>query len=155
TSRMTELEREWRMLSRSDPDGELMNLWARVAPSSWIDRKRWRDAAPAARLDVVVALASDAEGVDTGAAAVDALRLALTEWEVPVGARTRWRPFEEDFDGVPELLAKPLRAASEALSRHDWETVALERAHHLERDVHEAALARFPERAHLARALAF
>jgi hypothetical protein len=51
TSRMTELEREWRRLSRPDPDAGLMDLWARVAPPAWIDRKRWRDAAAASRLE--------------------------------------------------------------------------------------------------------
>src|SRR6187549_1515597 len=42
TSWMTELEREWRRLARRDPERGLMDLWARVAPPAWIDRKRWR-----------------------------------------------------------------------------------------------------------------
>src|SRR5258708_7083616 len=33
--RMTDLEREWRLLSRPDPDAGLMDLWARSAPASW------------------------------------------------------------------------------------------------------------------------
>src|SRR4051794_21316085 len=45
-ARMTELEREWRRLSKVDPEAGLMELWARIAPPSWIDRKRWRDSAP-------------------------------------------------------------------------------------------------------------
>src|SRR5262245_39454376 len=54
STRMTALEREWRALSRSDDDGTLMDLWARIAPSTWIDRKRWRDADPASRVDAAV-----------------------------------------------------------------------------------------------------
>src|SRR5450432_1499541 len=64
TRRMTELEREWRRLTREDPDAGLMDLWARIAPPAWVDRKKWRDSAPAARLDAAIALAADAENVD-------------------------------------------------------------------------------------------
>jgi hypothetical protein len=154
TSRMTHLEREWRTLSRSDPDAGLMDLWASIAPSSWIDRKRWRDGDPATRLDIAIALAADVEGIEAAEAAIRGLRAALAEWALPIGSRVRWRWFELDVDGTSELLAKPLRAACEALSSSDAKAVILERAHRLERDVQEEALGRFPGRVMLARALA-
>jgi hypothetical protein len=144
TSRMTDLEREWRRLTRVDLDAGLMDLWARIVPSAWIDRKPWRDADPAARLDLAIALAADVEGVEAVEAAIGALRASGTK----VGARVRWRTFERDFEGTPELLATALHAARERVSAS-----ALDRARHLERDVHEAALVRFPERPTLARAL--
>src|ERR1700722_19337039 len=77
---MRDLEREWHALSRPDPDGELMDLWAQIAPASWIDRKRWRDAEPVARLNAAIALAADVEGVEAEEAAVAALRVALAGW---------------------------------------------------------------------------
>ena len=153
TSRMTALEREWRMLSRVDRDGELMDLWARVAPASWLDRKRWRDSASAAQLDACIALASDVEGVEAAEAAVVALRTALAASGTTVPERVRWRGFERDFEGTAELLEEPLRAALAALSAREHASVALERARALEEIVHEAARRRFPERASLARAL--
>jgi hypothetical protein len=149
-SRMTDLEREWRMLSRPDPDAGLMDLWARVAPPSWIDRKRWRDSDPEARLDAAVALAADAAGVERAEGAIGSLRAALATWGTGTGARIRWRPFERDSGPVAALLAEPLRAAREALSGRGLERVAVERAQQLEREVHAAASARFPERDQLA-----
>ena len=154
TRRMTDLEREWRRLSRSDPDGRLMDLWTRVAPVSWVDRKRWRDSEPAAQLDATIALAADVEGVETAESAIGALRVALAAWGIPIGFRMRWRSFEHDSDRTTELLAKPLGAACEALSAQGLESVVVLRAQRLERDVHEAALVRFPERPLLARGLA-
>jgi hypothetical protein len=154
SARMTALEREWRALSRSDEDGALMDLWARIAPGSWIDRKRWRDAAPARRGDAAVALASDVEGVEAAEAAIGALRHALAPWNGSVACRIRWRPFAGDFDGTAELLGPALRAAREALSVRDGARLALEGARTIERAVERAARARFPERAVLARALA-
>ncbi len=154
TSRMTDLEREWRTISRSDPDGGLMDLWAQIAPFSWIDRKRWRDSDPDARLDAAIALAADVEGVETAESAIDALRVALAAWGTPIGSRIRWRSFEHDSECTAELLAEPLRAAREVLSASGVRSVALERAQHLARDVQEAALLRFPERPLLARGLA-
>ena len=154
TSRMTELEREWRRLSRTDRDGELMELWARLVPPAWLDRKRWRDSAPAAQVDAAIALASDVEGVEAAEAALGALRVALAASGTSIPSRVRWTSFERDFEGTAELLAKPLRAALDALSVHDHASVALDRARALERDVHETARAGFPERVHLARALA-
>lgn len=151
---MTDLEREWRTLSRSDPEGGLMDLWARIAPFSWIDRKRWRDGDHAVQLDTAIALAADVEGVEAAESAIDSLRVALATWGIPIGARIRWRPFEQDSDSTAELLAEPLRAACEALSARDVESVALERARHLERDVRDRACVRFPERALLAESLA-
>lgn len=154
TSRMTDLEREWRMLSRPDPDAGLMDLWARIAPPAWIDRKLWRDADHAARLDAAVALAADPDGVQAAESAIGSLRFALAAWGAPIGARVRWRPFERDAPIVTELLAAPRRVASQAVSAREFGPVALERALDLERDIHEAACARFPERPGLARDLA-
>jgi len=154
TSWMTDLEREWRTLSRSDPDGRLMDLWARVAPLSWIDRKRWRDSDPAVQVDAAIALAADVEGVEAAESAIDALRVALAAWGTPIGPRIRWRSFEHDSECTAEWLAAPLREACEALSAGGLESVVLERAQHLERDILEAALVRFPERALLASGLA-
>jgi hypothetical protein len=155
TSRMGQLEREWRMLSRPDPDGGMMDLWARVAPASWIDRKRWRDSAPAARIDAAIALAADVEGVEAAEAALAALRAALGP-RTAVGARLRWRALAYDFDGTSELLAEPLHAALEALSARGEpaRAVVLERARDLEREVLEAASVQIIERPLLAGALA-
>ena len=154
TARMTELEREWRRLSRSDRDGASMDLWARIAPPAWIDRKRWRDADPSAQLDAAVVLASDPEGVEAAEAAASALRTTLASSGVTIGPRIRWRSFEHDFDGIAECLARPLGVARDALSSRDGGALALDRACQIEREVHEAAKARFPERAALARVLA-
>jgi hypothetical protein len=153
SSRMTDLEREWRRLSRLDPDAGLMDLWARIAPASWLDRKRWRDSEPGARLDAAIALAADVEGVEAAEAAVGSLRLALASWGLGIGPRIRWRAFEHDAACVAPLLAEPLRAACEAIAGRGSEAVLVERAHDLERDVHDAALLRFPERPLLARDL--
>lgn len=153
TSRMTALERDWRRLSRTDRDGDLMELWARIAPRSWLDRKRWRGAAPAAQLDAAIALASDVEGVEEAESAVGALRVALAASDTAIPSRVRWTTCEEDFDGTAGLLAKPLRKALDALSSRDHVSVALERARALEDEVEEAARARFPARTNLSRSL--
>jgi len=148
TSRMTALEAEWRRLSRSDPDGGMMDLWARIAPSTWIDRKRWRGSDAATRVDAAVALASDVEGVEAAEAAIDALR---------AGTRVRWCLYHHDrpdFDGTAALLARATVREREAVSLRDGGSVLLSRAHDLERGIYEAAIARFPEREALARALA-
>lgn len=92
---MTELEREWRRLTRRDPDRGLMDLWAGMAPRSWLDRKRWRDAPPARQLDVAVALASAADDVEAAEEAALALRAGLARLGQEVGARIAWRPFED------------------------------------------------------------
>lgn len=154
TARMTDLEREWRVLSRLDPDAGLMDLWVSIAPASWIDRKRFRDSAPAERLDAALALAADPEGVVAAESAVEALRFALAPWRRPIGQRIRWRFFERDGQNAAELLSEPLRAALEAVAVHDTAGVVLARGRRLEHDVHEAAIARLPERAGLARDLA-
>ena len=151
---MLELEREWRSLSRSDPDDGLMDLWARVAPNSWIDRKRWRDCEPTARLDAAIALAADVEGVEAAESAVDSLVLALATWGTPIGSRIRWRPFERDAEHAGPWLAEPLRAARGALSARGGEATVVLRAGRLEQVVHEAARARLPRRPLLARDLA-
>lgn len=154
SARMTELEREWRLLSRPDPDGALMDLWARIAPPSWIDRKLWRDSDASSRLNAAVALASDAGGVEAAEAAARSLRRALEAWGLRIGGRVRWRPFERDVDCTEELLAEPLRAAREAVAISDAKDVVVGRAEQLEREVHEAALARLEARPMLARGLA-
>lgn len=154
SSRMTELEREWRRLSRTDRDGGLMDLWAKIAPPSWIDRKRWRDSPSESQLDVAVALAADADGIDAAEHAVGALRGALAAWGMPVGARVRWRPFADDAEPVTSLLAAPLHAARESLAALGVEAIVVERAQQVERRVLEAAASRFPERPLMSQGLA-
>jgi hypothetical protein len=154
TSRMGELERRWRMLSRPDPDDGLMDLWARIAPASWIDRKRWRDSEPGRRIDTAIALAADVDGVEVAQSAIDSLRTALAAWGTPIGSRIRWRALEHDFEGTDQLLAEPLRAACDAISAKKPLPAALEPAQRLEREVGEAARVQFPGRPVLARALA-
>ena len=149
---MTELEREWRALARFDPDDGMMDLWARLAPSSWIDRKRWRHSEPAARLDAAIALAADVEGVEAAEAAADALRAALAAWGIKLGAVVRWRTFDTDLDRVSDLLSPALQAARDALAQRSARP--LERAQQLERAVFESAAIRFPERPLLAQSLA-
>jgi hypothetical protein len=149
-SRMTDLEREWRRLSRTDPDGGLMELWARIAPPSFVDRKLWRDSDPAAKLDAAIALAADGDAVARAERAVESFRAALAPWGVTMGARIRWRPYEGDGDCVSELLAGPFRAAFEELSSRGVASVVLERAQRLERDVLDRARARFPDAPRLA-----
>ncbi len=151
---MTELEREWRRLSRFDPDGGLMDLWARIAPVSWVDRKRWRDSDATAQLDAAVALASDVAGVEAAESALGSLRVALAAWGTPLGPRVRFRWFDTDRDCVSDLLAAPERAAREALAKRDAGPVILERALQLERAVYDAARNRFIDRPLLAQALA-
>lgn len=141
--RMTDLEREWRRLSRPDPEGGLMDLWAGIAPPSWIDRKRWRDSEPGARLDAALALAADVEGVEAAEAAVAALRASLASHGTRIGARIRWRAFAEEADVTSALLPRPAVAPS-----------VLARAERLEQEVHAALLARHPARPLLARSIA-
>jgi hypothetical protein len=152
--RMTELEREWRLLSRPDPDGGLMDLWARIAPPSWVDRKRWQDTEAIRRLDAAIALAADVDGVEAAESAIRSLRAALAAWGTPVGSQVRWCLLEQDSEHTSALYAEPLRAAREAAaSRGGAEAVVLERAARLRLDVQQAALTRFPERPLLARDL--
>jgi hypothetical protein len=152
-SRMTALEREWRLLARRDPDDGLMDLWARIAPASAIDRKRWRGSEPDAQLDTAIALGADAENVEVAELAISALRRALAVYGTPVGPRIRWAWFERNTECVVGLLAQPLRAACAACPA-DHRAIILERAQRLELAVHEAALGRFPERPCLVRDLA-
>jgi hypothetical protein len=154
SARMTALEREWRLLARPDPDAGMMDLWARIAPASWVDRKRFRDSAPPERLDAAVALAADPDGVDAAEAAVDSLRVALAASGTSLGRRIRWRFFERDGECVTGLLGAPLRAAQAELSGRGICAVVLERGRSLEHDVHAATLARLPERGALARDVA-
>jgi hypothetical protein len=141
---MTELEREWRRLSRPDPEGGMMDLWARIAPPSWIDRKRWRDGDRAVQLDTAIALASDVDGVE---AVEDALR-----------TRVRWCFAVEDSDCTATWLAEPLRAAVESLAAGDIDSIALsrvlERARRIEQEVIDVAHTRLPGRPLLAQSVA-
>jgi hypothetical protein len=155
---MTDLEREWRTLSRPDPEAGMMDLWARIAPPAWTDRKRWRDgrrnAEPSAQVDVAVALAADVAGVEKAEAAVGALRTALAPFGVRLGTKVEWRAFERDFAGTETFLAWPLLTASEALGSRDGGTHALERAKALADEVHDRAATRLPDRPVLAEAIA-
>jgi hypothetical protein len=148
---MTELEREWRQLSRRDSDSGLMDLWARIAPRSWIDRKCWRDAPAAAQLNAAIALASDPDGVEAAEAAATALGATLERWKAPIGRRIRWRPYDQDFDR--DLLAGPLEAAREALATRDGASIVLAYAQKLEKEVHDEALSLEEDRAPLAASL--
>lgn len=134
---MTDLEREWRHLSKRDPDAGLMDLWARITPTSWHDQKKWRDSPAASRVDAAVALGSDIAGVEAAEEAVVALRAALREGGATIGARTSWRFFDHDRGFSPGFL----RAAGIMSPRE-------------RRDVHDAMLARFPDRPLLARDVA-
>jgi hypothetical protein len=154
SSRMTELEREWRRVSRSDPDDGLMDLWARITPISWIDRKRWRHSDAPAKLDAAIALAAGAPSVEAAECAVGSLRAALAAWGTPLASAIRWRPFDTDTDCVTELLAAPLRAARESIATWDAAPIIIERVQQLEAAVYEATLVRFPERPLLAQSLA-
>jgi hypothetical protein len=153
-SLMTDLEREWRTLSRPDLDAGLMDLWARIAPASWIDRRRWQDTPAPARLDAAIALAADVEGVEAAESAIDSLRVALAAWGRPVGARIRWRLLPQDSEHSTALFAEPLRAAREKAAWQGTEAVALERATRLQGEVHDAVRVRVPDRPLLARDVA-
>lgn len=146
TLAMTALEREWRLLARRDPDGALMDLWARMTPSSWWDEKRWRDSPAAEQLEVAVALASDVAGVE---AAERAARAFVDACGLRVAPRVRFRIVREDTDALTDLLAEPIRVASAGMS-----TSALARAEGLAAEIEAAVLARLPERPGLAHGVA-
>jgi hypothetical protein len=154
--RMTDLEREWRRLARQDPDAGLMDLWARIAPASWLDHKLWRGSELAMQVDAAVALAADVDGVEEAASAVRALRGTLAPWGIPLGTGIHWRARASavDVDCTTPLLSEALRAALAALFTSEVQGAVLERAQRLEQRVHEAARARFPERPLLVRSLA-
>lgn len=143
---MTVLEREWRKLSRPDLEGSLMDLWARIAPAAWIDDKRFRDSDVEDRFDAAIALAADVDGVHAAESAIGALGVAAG---TPIGPRVRFRLRAHDAAHNAALLAEPLQLAREAVAH-----TALEHARELEREVHDATLARLPERPALARDVA-
>ncbi len=152
-SHMTDLEREWRTLARPDPEAGLMDLWARLVPTSSIDRKRWRAGPTAGWLDAAIGFAADLENVESAERAVDALREALAVYGTAVGTRVRWRPLGTDVGCAVALLANALDAARDACPpRH--RAAILDRAHELEHRVRDAALARWPDRPRLALDLA-
>lgn len=155
TKTMTALEREWRQLSRVDRDGGIMDLWSRIAPPAWIDRKLWRSSAPASQLDAAVALASDPDGIDAAERAARALATSLRAWRVPIGSRIDFRAGESDVDTTTDLLAPPFFAACTALASFDGAAIVVERARLFEREVHDAVLTRHPERPCLARSVAY
>ncbi len=154
---MTELEREWRTLSkrRTDPDGETMDLWARITPPSWHDRKRWRGNDRAVQMDVALALAADVGGVEAAEAAARTLRSALGAWGTDIGARIHWRAVAaaSETDGVTASLAQALRTAEDALvgPRAD---AARARGEEARAVVHGAVRERFPARPLLAQGVA-
>ena len=152
--RMTELEREWRKLARQDPDAGLMELWSRIAPAAWLDRKYWRGSEPAMQLDAAIALASDVDGVLEAEAALASLRAALMAWGIPTGAHVRWRmcALAADADCTTALLDAPLRAAEAALRGSEVHSAVLLRAGAREGEVHAAV--RLPDRPLLARSIA-
>jgi hypothetical protein len=128
---MTDLEREWRSLAKVDPDAGVMDLWGRIAKPEWHDRKLWRDGPAVERVDLAVALASDASGVEAAEKAVAALRVAHAKEGVDIGARISWRLFDHD--------------------RALFVTTFREPPPRIREDVRQAVLARFPDRPLLAR----
>jgi len=141
-ARMTDLEREWRRLSKVDPEAGLMELWARIAPPSWIDRKRWRDSAPCTRVDAATALAADVEGVELVERAAFELFGADT--------RVRWVQGSTDVAVVEPLFADALRAVEQGgIAQH-----VVARAQKLAAQVHDLVRARIADRPALARDVA-
>lgn len=153
TARMTDLEREWRLLSRQDPDNGLMDLWADIVPKAWLDRKRWRDTDRAAQLDIAIALASDPDGVDEAERAIEELRTSLAMTGTTVGRRTKWRPDGDDYADTAGLLSNSVDLAREALAKREGERVVVAKGQALAEDVSRAVLERFPDRQVLADAV--
>jgi hypothetical protein len=147
--RMTELEREWRRLSSPDPEAGLMDLWAELAPASWIDRKRFRGAEAGAMLDALVALAADPDGVEEAERAVSALRSALAPHGVALGPRVVWCPLAEDRECLASLLSARTRVARAACPSK-IEARIMERAEAVAQDVEAALVVRHPARPRLA-----
>lgn len=140
---MTRLEREWKALSRRDPDEALMDLWARLVPRAWHDKKVWRDG-KGVRIDVAVGVAADLEGVERAEAAATAFAQACTAWGTPIGTDVRFAAFAEDARPVTKLLV-PLLSVDREMAR---------RVRALERALQEKVRLRFPHRAGLARDIA-
>jgi prophage DNA circulation protein len=132
----------------------MMDLWARIAPRSWHDRKPWRDSDAIAALDVAVALASDVPGVEAAERAVTSLRSALAAWETHIGPRIRWRAIDREEECVVALLARPLVTAEATLLGTHAEATIHQRGERTKHAVHEAVRARLPARPLLADSLA-
>jgi hypothetical protein len=147
--RMTELEREWLRLSSPDPEAGLMELWARLAPPSWLDRKRFRGGSEASMLDALVALASDPDGVEAAEHAAGALRAVLAPHGVTLGSKVGWRALGADEPCWSALLAAPLRAAGDACASKIRARV-FERAADVAADVAARVVVRHAGRAQLA-----
>lgn len=135
SAKMTDLEREWRSLAKVDPDGGVMDLWARIAPSDWHDRKVWRDGPAVDRVDLVVALASDVEGALAAENGVAKLRAAYAKEGFEIAERIKWRLFDHD--------------------RALFVTTFREPPPRIREDVRDAVLARFPDRPLFARDVGF
>jgi hypothetical protein len=148
-ARMTDLERQWRVLARADPEAGLMELWSRLVGPASIDRKRWRDETPGAWPDALVALASDEANVLAAEAALATLRGILARQGVVVPERVRFRFGRHDGPTARALLREAGRLSYERCPS-DYRTVALERATELELCVQTSALSRFPDRPELA-----
>ncbi len=149
TRRMTDLEREWRKLSSPDPEAGLMDLWAQIAPSSWIDRKRFRDGDVGTMLDAVVALSSDPDGVEAAERAVTALGSTLAPYGVTLGTKLRWRALSADGECLEPLVSPALEAAR-ARCPQKIEARVLARADAVAAKVEQALGGHFPERPGLA-----
>jgi hypothetical protein len=130
-AKMTDLEREWRSLAKVDPDGGVMDLWARIAPPEWHDRKLWRDGPAIDRVDLAVALASDVQGIQDAETAVGRLRAAYAKEGFEIEERISWRFFDHD--------------------RALFVTTFREPPPRIREDVRDAVLARFSDRPLLAR----
>jgi hypothetical protein len=128
-----------------------MDLWERIAPKTWIDRKRWRGNGRSVQLDVAIVLASDVLGVEAAEKAIEALRQTA---EIPIGPRIRWRMFDAEPEALPELFEKRLQRAHSQKRKQKGRSPNLRRADAIEKDVHDAVLASFPHRPILARTLA-
>ncbi len=150
---MTDLEREWRALLRSDSRSRIDGLEGRAWRPGRGSIASAGATAPRVRGSTrAIALAADVAGVEAAEAAVSSLRVALAPWGTSLGAVVRFRPFDSDSDCVTELLSKPLQAALAELALRSARP--LERAQQLESTVRAAASARFPDRPLLARGLA-
>ena len=150
-SRMTELERTWRRLSRVDSDAGMMELWTAIAPPTWVDQKRWRGA-QGNSVDLATLLAADVDGVEAAEKAARAL--------YPDRTRIAWRLAEDGADPTSNLatsadtvLAEAVVLAHQALAVSEKLPIIVARAQAMENDVQEIALTRFAQSPIAARAV--
>lgn len=142
-ARMTDLERTWRRLSRVDPDAGLMDLWSRMAPPTWIDRKPWRGNAGEAALDTAVLLAADVDGAEAAERAARELFGARPIlWRLlpePHADEPHAGGLLEHADYTHSLLDAQEHAALEALATCEMKPGILARARRIEHDVEARA----------------